>query len=123
MFYTRFVLQQQATWVDRLLTQKSGIYFTMRIRIALRKKGLLPLDDSGAEEKLIAEWKSRESDFDVTPEDVKTALYEGQEVRLLILQANTSCEWKGFDDLGHRPLLVTTEFFFLYSRCKTHVLV
>ena len=56
----------------------------MRIRIALRKKGLIPLADKEAEKKLIQTWESRQTDLNVTREDIQTALYEGYEARLLI---------------------------------------
>ena len=56
----------------------------MRIRIALRKVGLIPLDDKEEEETLIVESMACQSDFKVTEEDIRTALYKGDEVSCFI---------------------------------------
>jgi hypothetical protein len=76
--------QEQDSWVNYLLTKKSGVYLTMRIRIALRKEGVIPMENERAEAKLIKESEKHEYYFHVTQEDVRTALYEGHEVRLLL---------------------------------------
>jgi hypothetical protein len=74
------VLQEQQPWIDTLQTLKTGVYMMMRVRIALRKKGLIPLEDKKAEEELIEASKKRQEDFKVTKDDVLNAFYEGHEV-------------------------------------------
>lgn len=74
------MLQQQQSWFGYLKDRKLGVYFEMRLRIGLRKKGLIPSGDKVTDDNLVKKAASHGLGIEVNDADIQRALYEGHEV-------------------------------------------
>jgi hypothetical protein len=87
---TNTYLQVKKRWAHLLLTQKLDVYLSMRVRIALRKAGAIPLEDKNREKELVEQEKlavkAGRPCHSVTEDDIIKAFLKGDEVgNLLIL--------------------------------------
>jgi len=74
-------------WGEFLLEQQRDVYLSMRVRIALRKAGVIPMEDKKKEEECIAKEKRAVKSnkknlgkYAVSEEDVIKAFSDGDEV-------------------------------------------
>ncbi len=80
-----FLLQVKKKWAHLvLITQKLDVYLSMRVRIALRRAGAIPLEDENKEKELIEQEKlavkAGRPCYAVTEDDIMKAFLKGDEV-------------------------------------------